>query len=86
MEDRLVDTAGGEGGMNEESMETYTLPYGKQTASGNLLHDPGSSVNPSRVGWGGRLEGGSRGGDIYKYIWLIRVDESEDNAKTNTTL
>ena len=38
-QNRLVDTVGeGEAGMNGEScMETYTLPYVKQIASGNLL-------------------------------------------------
>ena len=31
---------GGEAGTNREnSMETYTGPYGKQIASGNLLYD-----------------------------------------------
>ena len=34
----------GEGGTNGEgNMEIYTLPQVKQTASGNLLYDPGSS-------------------------------------------
>ena len=34
----------GEGGTNgESSMETYTLSYVKQIASGNLLYDSGSS-------------------------------------------
>ena len=34
----------GESGMNgESSMETYTLPYVKQIANGNLLYDVGSS-------------------------------------------
>lgn len=45
MENRLVDTVGeeGEGGMNgESSMGTYTPPYVRQNASGNLLYD---SVN-----------------------------------------
>ena len=40
MENALVDTGAGEGGMNgESSMKTYTLPYVKQIASGNLLYD-----------------------------------------------
>ena len=45
IEHRLVDPVGGEeGGMNGESgTETYTLPYVKQPASGNLLCDSGSS-------------------------------------------
>ena len=41
IEDRLVDTVReGENGTNWESCtETYTLPYVKQTASGNLLYN-----------------------------------------------
>ena len=41
-----MDTVGeGEGGMNgERSLETYTLPYVKQTASGHVLSDTGSST------------------------------------------
>ena len=55
----------GEGGTNQESsMETYPLLFAKQTASGNSLHDAGSS-NPllcdnleacDGVGVGGRLK------------------------------
>ena len=46
-EKRLVCTKReGEGRMNWDSgIETYTLPYVKQIASGNLLYDTGSS-NP----------------------------------------
>ena len=70
VEDRLVDTAGGEGGMNEESMETYTLPYGKQTARGNLLHDSGGCDNLER--WDRRWERGSRGrGHMYTCDWFM---------------
>ena len=53
----------GKVGMNgESSMETHTLPYVKQTASGNLLDDSGSSnrvLCDNREGWdgtGGRRE------------------------------
>ena len=57
IEHRLVDPAGGEeGGMNGESgTETYTLPYVKQPASGNLLCDSGSSARccDNLEGWGG---------------------------------
>ena len=45
-ENRLVNMGqvGGESGMNgESSMESYTLPYVKQRASGNLLHNSGNS-------------------------------------------
>ena len=46
---RLVDTVGeDEGGTNGESgIETYTLPFVKQTASGNFLYDAGSSTRGS---------------------------------------
>ena len=39
-----MDTVGeGEGEMKRESsIETYTLPYAKQIASGNLLNDQGA--------------------------------------------
>ena len=47
-ETRLGDTVGGrgrEGGMSGENrIETYTLPYLKQTASGNLQYDSWSST------------------------------------------
>ena len=50
-------------------METYTLPYVKEIASGNLLHDAGSPnlvLCENLEGWDG--EGGERedeeGGDI----------------------
>ena len=33
----------GEGGMNGQSMETYTLPYVKEIANGNLLYDSRNS-------------------------------------------
>ena len=69
----------GKGGTNWESnMETYTLPYVKRIASGNLLCDTGSSTHalrqPKRVGWGGRWQRGSRGRGTYVYLWLIHVD------------
>ena len=40
-----MDTVGeGEAGRNlESSMESYTLPYVKEIASGNFLFDAGSS-------------------------------------------
>ena len=70
-ENRFVNTAWeGEGGMNKEgSIETYTSPCVKWTASGNLLYDAGSSnlvLCDNLEGWDG--EGGERevqeGGDI----------------------
>ena len=45
-ENRLMDTGRGEEGEGktngDSSMETHTLPYIKQTAKGNLLHDSGN--------------------------------------------
>ena len=68
---QLFNTVGeGEGGINlESSIDTYTLPYVKQRASGNLLSETESS-NPvlcdNLEGWdrvGGRREV-QKGGDI----------------------
>jgi len=44
MKNRLLDTVGErEGGvMGENSIETYTLQYAIQIASGNLLYDAGN--------------------------------------------
>ena len=55
IENRLMDTVGeGEGGTNwESSPETYALPYTKQIAFGNLLHDRGSSTWNSVTTWRG---------------------------------
>ena len=46
VKNKLVDTVGGgQGGMNQEiRTDIYTLPYVKQTASGNLLHNTASSA------------------------------------------
>ena len=48
IKNRLLDTVGeGEGGMiQENSIETYTLPYVKYVASGSLMYDSG---NPKPV-------------------------------------
>ena len=69
-----MDTVGeGEGGMNGESnMETYTLPYVKQIASGNLLCDTGSSTQCSvktwRGGMGWEMDEGFRREGTYLYL------------------
>ena len=70
-------------------METYTLPYVKQIASGNVLcdtHTGGGLRKPRGVGWGGRWEEGSRGrGRVH--LWLIHVDVWQKPAhypKANT--
>ena len=62
---RLLDSVGeGEGGViRENSIETYTLPSVKQTASGNLTYDAGNPklvLSDSLEGWG-RKGGGMRG-------------------------
>ena len=52
-------------------METYTLPYVKQIASGNLLYDAGSSdelLCDNLEGWEVQ-EGGT-----YIYPWLTQVN------------
>ena len=71
MKDRLLDSVReGEGGMIcESSIETYTLPYAKQTGSGSLFHDAGHpkpGLWDNLEGWDG--EGGGKeiqeGGDV----------------------
>ena len=34
----------------------------------------GALYQPRGVGWGGRLEGGSKGRGKYVYLWLINVE------------
>ena len=72
IENRLIVTVWKEeGGMTwERSIKTYTWPYVKRIASGNLLYDTGNSkpgLCDSLGGWNG--EGGGRevweGWDIY---------------------
>ena len=74
----LVDTVGkGEGGRKGKgSMETYTLPYAKQTASGKVLYESGSAasvlcdqLDGMRREAGGRFE---REG-TYVHLWLTPV-------------
>ena len=74
-----VHSGGGEHGTNQESgTETCTLPYVKQIASGNLLHDTGNSTSvpcDNLKGWdgvgGGRGSGGR--GHMYTYGWLTLI-------------
>ena len=56
----------------ESSMETYMLPFIKQTAGGNLLYNTGSSTRCSVK----TSRGGSKvqEGGTYVYLWLIYVD------------
>ena len=64
--------------MRETGVETYTLPYVKQIASGNLPYDAGSSklvLCDNLEGWGGREAGGRferEGTEVC--LWLIPVD------------
>ena len=82
-----MDTVGeGVGGTNgESSIETHTLPYIKQIASGNLLSDTGSSnlvLCDNLDGWdgvGAEKEVQEKGTKkqrkgSYIYLWLIPVD------------
>ena len=48
VEDALVDTAEeGEGGTNQErSIDTCTVPNGKQITNGKLLYNTGNSAHP----------------------------------------
>ena len=59
-------------------METYTLPYVKQTASGNLLYDAGSSnqvLCDNLEGWDGVGDGREvQKKGMYAYLWLIRIE------------
>ena len=65
-----------EGGMYwESSVETYTLPYVKEIASGNLQFmqgaQPGTLWQPRGEGRGGTWEGGLRESG---HLWLIHTD------------
>ena len=51
---KVVEREEGEGRIyGESNMETYTLPYVKQTANGNLLYDSGNSNWGSVTTWRG---------------------------------
>ena len=85
-----MDTAEEEdSGMNwKPSTETHTLPYAKQTTSGKLLYDTGSSTGlqgalwqPGAVGCGGGREA-REGGHTY----TLMADSSCCMAETNTIL
>ena len=90
IENRLVDTVGeGVGGMNGKSvMETYTLPYAKYIASGNLLYVWCSKLKSSAHwpsegrGWGGRWEEHQSGGNIC----IPMTDSCWCTAEINTML
>ena len=66
----------------EGCMETYTLLYLKEVASGNLLYDLGSSDQcPGGVGWGERWRWGSRvRGHIYTYgCFMLMYGRNQHN-------
>ena len=71
----------------ENSIDRYTLPCGKQIASGKLLYNRGSPawhpVMTPRSGMGMGREAKEGEGCIYIYIRLICV---VIKAETNTTL
>ena len=75
-ENRLVDTVGGgDGGINwASSIETYTLPYMNQRASGTWLlwhRELNLVLSDNPKGWevGGRFKKER----VYVYLWLIHV-------------
>ena len=78
-ENSLVDKGRQERvGRTESSMETYTLPYVKQIAGGNLLYDSGSSnwcsVTTYRDDMGWEVGQNFKREETYLYLWLIHVD------------
>ena len=62
---------GGRDELRERGIETYTLPYVEQLASGKLLYNAGSAAWCSETAWrGGRAV--QREG-TYVYLRLIRA-------------
>ena len=59
-------------------METYTLPYVKQIASGNLLGDTHRELSPvlcdNLEQWDGEKDRRGFRKGTYVYLWLIYVD------------
>ena len=84
-EDRLVDTVGEGGGMNREgSVETYTWPCAKETATGTCCWHGGA---PPHAPWQLRGVGGAgdrgmceREGTCVR-LWLILVDVWQKPAR-----
>ena len=82
-----MDTEQEEGGgtNGERSVETHTLPYGKQTARENLLCDSGSptwhSVTAQRGGTGSGVGGSFKTEGTNVYLWLLHVmyGRNQDN-------
>ena len=89
MKNRLLDTVGErEGGvMGENSIETYTLQYAIQIASGNLLYDAGNPkpmLCDNTEGWDG--EGGGREVQEGEDICIHVVSSRCCMAETTTIL
>ena len=85
--------SGGRVGASWESdIEIYTLPFGKQKASGNWLYDAGSANlllcdNLEVLGWGGRWEGGSGGaGHLCSYgRFMLTYGRNQHNTVKQLT-
>ena len=87
VKNRLLNSAGeSEGGMTwENSIETYILPYVKQSASASLMHE---ARHPKRVLWD-NPEGWGREGDGFRMgggTCIPVTDSCDCMAKTITTL
>ena len=86
IENILVDTAGeGEGGTSwESSIETYTLPDVKQTASGKFLYNtgcqPGALWQPRWWDSMGVVKEVQEGGNIYTYGWFMLLYERKKQS------
>ena len=54
-------------------------------ANGNLLYGSGPQIaalyQPSKVEWGRRWEGGSRGRGMYVYLWLKFYIKKQNSVK-----
>ena len=81
--------------MNWDSgIETYTLPYVKQIASGNLLYDTGGSkptpshpsLTTKRGGMGWEVGRSFKREGTYIYLWLIHIDVSQKLTRYCRTL
>ena len=74
IKNRLLDSVWeGEGEMTwENSTETCMLPYVKQMTSPSSMHETGHP-KPRGMGWGGKGEGASGGGQMYTRGWFMSM-------------